>query len=124
MILFIIINLSIIISVSSFHRTYSKCGPSTFGKSVIERNTYFERIKFLNPSNPSFTRLNVAAEIPLLSLNERESELRKWFLLNYQRRADTLFVVDSAHNLLDVHAEVWKGVLVSLRVLEKDDDVR
>lgn len=72
----------------------------------------------------STTNLNVAQLPGVLTLHEREDELRKWYFMNHNRRADSLYIVEDANTLLEAHAEAWKGILVSLRVLEKDDSER
>ena len=64
--------------------------------------------------------------MPVDSINtcDREAEIRKWFLLTHNLRPDSIYVADEVKTLVEANAEAWKGVLVSLRVMEKDEDMR
>ena len=45
--------------------------------------------------------------------------VRKWHFLSQKSRADDVYVSQSGGDMVEVATEVWKSVLVSLRVLEK-----
>ena len=100
-----------------FNITYSFIGSNIYSNLWLKSLLNLKQIQ-------STTNLNVAQLPDVLTIHEREEELRKWYLMNHNRRADSLYIVDDANTLLEAHAEAWKGVLVSLRVLEKDDSTR
>ena len=45
--------------------------------------------------------------------------VRKWHFLSQKSRADDVYVSQSGGDMVEVATEVWKSVLVSLRVLER-----
>ena len=72
---------------------------------------------FLSPRRTASRRLYDVAPSSAILTDERES-LRKWYTLQFQKRAEV--VVSDAATVSSAVTELWKAILVSVRILEKD----
>jgi hypothetical protein len=57
------------------------------------------------------------------SILSSSDELKKWFFMNHQKRSE-IFQYDDVTTHPELLAEVWKSILVSIRVLEKEEDMK
>lgn len=56
------------------------------------------------------------------SLKEQVDAVRKWYLVNYQKRAEVIFADQSSTQPEDVVTEALKAILISYRVLELNEE--
>ena len=49
--------------------------------------------------------------------------IKKWFFMNYKKRSE-VFELKDATSYPELVAEIWRSVLISIRVLEKDEEMK
>jgi len=87
---------------------------------IISKNS---NRQYLNTKFQRSSELKVSNTENILGTGGNEAELRKWFFLNYNKRPDS-FVSKSSFDNIQVISEIWKSILISIRVLEKDEDMK
>lgn len=74
--------------------------------------------KYYGSTAPSFSPLT-----RLYSTAVEPSEaIKKWYFLNHKKRPDV--VMSETTSLTDMMLEIWKAILISIRVLERDENTR
>jgi hypothetical protein len=103
---------------------------------IFEPNLHFVLLILLLPLvtafsfHPDITKIDRASAVQLRSVTTETNtysdidadEIKKWFFLNKNKRADVS--VSSASTLPGIAADIWRAILQSIRVLERDEEMK
>ena len=111
--------LSIFVVVRSFK--YNRIKGISLKFSIVNLDTK-TCSKVLPPSFSKLSGYYQDSGVDELIETPTSDDIRKWFLRNHNRRPEVY--ISKATSKLSVMTDAWKAVLISLRVLESDRNVR
>ena len=114
------ISLSILIKLISVSFICLSHAYNSLISHILSKNS---NRQYLSTKSQRSSELKVSNTENILGTGGNEAELRKWFFLNYNKRPDS-FVSKSSFDNIQVISEIWKSILISIRVLEKDEDMK